>query len=119
VDEARESLDRAEELAERVGAHGALSDIERFRGMVSRAEGALGDAEAHLARAVEIARDAELELEEAEALREMGDLQRLRGRGHEARASLERARELFIGIGADRDAERVAEMLWEDEPVAA
>jgi tetratricopeptide (TPR) repeat protein len=96
-----------------------VSDVERFRGMVSRAEGALADAEAHLHQAVEIAHEAQLDLEEAEALRELGELQRLRGREYEARASLERARELFLGIGADRDAGRVAEMLWEDEPVAA
>lgn len=116
---ARESLDQAERLAARVDARGTLAEVARFRGMAARAEGNLGEAESHFERALAIAREAGRELEEAEALREIGDLRRLLGDEGAAVDALQRARDLFARCGAQADAERVEEMIGPALHIAA
>lgn len=116
---ARESLDRAEQLAAHVDARGTLAEVARFRGMAARAEGGLAEAEAEFERALAIARGAGMELEEAEALREVGDLRRLLGDEEGALQALQRARELFARCDAQADAERVDQMIGEPAHAAA
>lgn len=112
------SLDEAERLAGPLDARGTLADAARFRGMVEVARRDYAAAERHLGRAASLARKGGLELEEAEALREAGDLHRTLGRHRRARRALERSLLLFRRLGADADAARVEAML-EREMAAA
>lgn len=119
MEEAHESLDRAEQIADRMDARDTLSEVARFRGMVARSEGRLGEAEAYLQASLEIAQGAGMALEEAEALREIGELARATGDEERRRQVLERAYRLFVGIGAKQDAARVGAMLEPDLVVPA
>ena len=108
---ARASLDQARSFAARVDARETLADVARFRGMLSAAEGEAEEAAQHFRSALSIARAAGLALEEAEALRELGVFERSRGRHADGRAALQEARAIFVRLGAERDAERVDELL--------
>jgi tetratricopeptide (TPR) repeat protein len=116
--EAAAALDRAEEIAGSIGAAVTLSDVARFRGVLARAVGNPGEAERHLARALEIAEESALGLERAEALRELAELRFAQGAVAAADALARDAEAAFHAIGARRDAERVAELRREGSPVA-
>jgi tetratricopeptide (TPR) repeat protein len=108
---ARETLDRAEAVALRIAEPEVLADVARMRGLLARREGRHDEAAAHLQRSLSIAADAGLELERAEALFEIGALRTETGQGAEARRVLVEAREVFLELGAQRDAQRADDLL--------
>lgn len=108
---ALESLDRAHGIAVQLGDRGTLSDVARFRGMIARRAGDLEDAERQLAEALAVASGADLPLERAEALREIGYLRWEQGSRVEAKQVLAEARSVFLSLGARWDAERVERFL--------
>lgn len=113
LQQALESLDRGHEIASQLGDRGTLSDVARFRGVIARRTGRLGDADRHLAEALAIASDGKQPLERAEALREIGCLRWEQGAEDEARRVLDEARAAFLAVGARWDAERVDRCLSE------
>jgi tetratricopeptide (TPR) repeat protein len=113
VGRARASVERAAEIAGRIAFPELLVEVARYRGMVERAEGDIVTAEAHMRESARIALCAELELERADALRELGTLLAATARPDEAREVLSDAVEIFTGIGAVVDARRVRALLVE------
>lgn len=112
------SIGRAEALAGETGDPVVLSEAARYRGILLCLEGDTVRARAHLDRALAIAAQSQLGLERAEALCELAQLDRKEGRTDAAVAALREARELYLSLGAERDAARAAEMLeeWERTP---
>jgi tetratricopeptide (TPR) repeat protein len=104
---ARETLDVAESLVAPLQVPSTAADIERFRAMLARGAGDLDEAERRLERSIRIAREAGISLAHAEALEELALVRRERGQPHDADAVLTEARDIYLAIGAVRDAERV------------
>lgn len=104
---ARSSLDMAEEVAGRIGARTVLTDAARFRAMALRLEGELEEAEAALARALDLAQEP---LAAAECQEELAHLRAAQGRVEEAIEAAGRAVEGYRALQAERDAGRVEEM---------
>ena len=121
LERARETLDRAEEAAGRTLDREVLADCARFRGILARLEGDHAAAEDFLRRALEMAEEAGLELELAEALGGIAHLRRVQGRPEEARDVLASARRKFVALGARREIARLDQVLaeWDAEDAAA
>lgn len=112
------SLKRAERLAQQVGDLETLSDIARFRAMIARLNGNEEAADRRVNEALRIAVEHGLDLEHAEALEELAVQRHARSQPAAAIFALQRAEQLFRSLGAQRDADRVAEMeqQWEQLP---
>jgi tetratricopeptide (TPR) repeat protein len=110
---ARESLERASELAERVREPEVAAAVQRFHGVIARLEGNLPLAEAHLERARALAAEGGGDLEFAEATGSLASVRALQGRGEEARALLEEGAAIFRRLGALREVGRLEERLRE------
>jgi tetratricopeptide (TPR) repeat protein len=108
---ALESLERAERLASSVGDRAITVEVHRFRGMLERARGRPGDAEAHLRSALLASEAPALAPGRAEVLRELGLLRLDGGDGAAARGYLEEAREAFLRLGARREAAEISGLL--------
>ena len=108
---ARKSLDAAELLATQSKGAGTLSDIARFRSMIARQEGEFDSAEQHITRSLQLAQEAGLALEHAEASEEYACLLAAQGRTQEAVDALRRAQDGFRALGAQRDVARTQETL--------
>lgn len=108
---AKEMLRNAEELARRIGHWGTLADVSRYWGMIAHLEGDLDTTRAHLEHAVATALEHGLEVERAGALEELGRLHQAAGQVKEAAAAFTEARDIFLSLGAVRDAARIDETL--------
>jgi len=108
---ARESLDRAEAVARELRDDGVLTDVERLRGTVALRGGDLARAAEHLERSLSMAEAAGMQLERAQALREIGRLREAEGRREEGRAAYREARETFAALGASLDVLRTDGLL--------
>ena len=113
--EAQASLERAAELAARTGNARAATDACRLRGVVARLEGDLGGAERHVMKALAGAESAQLRLELAEGLEELGRIRLAQGRTPLALSAVRQARDTFRELGARLYAERAAELAEEIE----
>ncbi|HEX2188764.1 MAG TPA: tetratricopeptide repeat protein [Longimicrobiaceae bacterium] len=108
---ARDTLARADEVARRTGSRVGRVEVARLRGAVARGEGDLAAAQRFLDESLALAADGGLELERAEALRELASLRADQGRHDEVRALLSAARRDFARIGAAVEVERTERML--------
>ncbi|HEX8691366.1 MAG TPA: hypothetical protein VF746_02900 [Longimicrobium sp.] len=111
LERARRALDLAEAAAGQVGDRVSLADAARFRGMMARLEGDLAAADAHLARALEIAAAPELARERGAALRELAELRLAQRRRAEALECLREAARVLEGRGAEAEARGARERL--------
>lgn len=109
------SLDEADRHASEFGAASTSATIACLRAAAARLEGDLVRADRHLDRALEIARENDLALAEAEALEELARLRRAQGRLGEASSEAVAAQAIFRRIGAARDAANVTMLLDELE----
>jgi tetratricopeptide (TPR) repeat protein len=105
ADAARRNAAAAERMFEGLGAHFDAADVHRVLALCDRAEGLLGQAEARLTQARELARMTGARLTEAETSRDLGRLYAEMGRLAEAHAALREAVQGFAGLGAAADAE--------------
>jgi putative nucleotidyltransferase with HDIG domain len=106
---ARASLDRAFPVIERMGSRWRLSAAHRLRGVIHREEGDAASSGRHLRHALDLARQAEDRLLEAEACRELALTLLEGGSKREILRHLNRAHRLFSELGARneiRDLER-------------
>jgi len=103
--EARRDVESAERVFHALGAHFDAADVRRVLALCDRADGLLGQAEARLAQARELAKITGARLTEAEAARDLGRLYAETGRVKEAHATLREAAQAFEGLGAAAEAE--------------
>ena len=106
--EARRDVAAAERAFEGLGAHFDAADVHRVLALCDWADGLLGQAEARLAQARELAMITGARLTEAEAARDLGRLYAETGRPTEAQRVLREAARAFEGLGASGDAEATA-----------
>lgn len=106
IEQARETLAKAERAAEAVGDRLALADVERWRSRITELQGDMAAADLHMAQALEWA--AEPSLERAAALRALALLRQTQGRRGEARQAFEEAQALYASLGAEAHARTVA-----------
>ena len=111
ITEARKAMDEAERLASPIRELRTLADIARFRSMIAREENDFRAAEQHVTRSLQLAQEAGLELELAEASEEHACLLTAQGRLREAVDALQRAQDRFRALGAQRDVARTQETL--------
>lgn len=111
TERARETLDRAETIAERIHDAEVLADIARFRGMASRIDGEWDEAGRQLSLSLALTQDAGLEMGHGETLMEVASLRMDQGKPGEARGSLLEARTIFERLGAERDTRKADELL--------
>lgn len=111
LERARGSLDRASELARRIGAASTLATVSRFRGMIAAAEGRLDEAERETRASLATAEAAGLRLARAEGLEALATILERLGRTGEAREALRQALQGYEALGAARDSRRLAERL--------
>ncbi len=109
--EARKALATAERLAGSIREVATLADAARFRSMIAREEGDLEAAAKHVTYSLQLAAEAGLDLEHAEALEEHACLLSAKGQTNEAVATLSEAHERYEALGAKRDAARTLEVL--------
>ncbi|CAN5640646.1 hypothetical protein BH23GEM5_BH23GEM5_09230 [soil metagenome] len=109
--QARKTLDAAEKLARQVNDKATQADIARFRSMIAREEGDLEAAAEQIAYSLQLAVEAGLDLEHAEALEEHACLLSAKGQTNEAVATLSEAHERYEALGAKRDVARTLEVL--------
>lgn len=109
--EANKTLTEAERLASPIRELGTLADITRFRSTIARKEGDFRAAEQHIAHSLQLAKEAGLDLERAEASEEHACLLAAQGRTQEAVSALRRAQDGFRTLGAERDVARTQEAL--------
>jgi tetratricopeptide (TPR) repeat protein len=98
-------VESAERVFHALGAHFDAADVHRVLALCDRADGLLGQAEARLAQARELAKITGARLTEAEAARDLGRLYAETGRVKEAHATLREAAQAFEGLGAAAEAE--------------
>jgi tetratricopeptide (TPR) repeat protein len=103
--EARRDVESAERCFHALGAHFDAADVHRVLAHCDRADGLLGQAEARLGQARELAKITGARLTEAEAARDLGRLYAETGRMKEAHAALREAAKAFEELGAKADAE--------------
>ena len=106
MEQARETLAKAERAAGAVGDRLALADVERWRSRIAALHGDLDAADRHVAQALELAGDPSLE--RAGALRALALLRHAQGRLHEARDAYTQAEALYASLGAEAHARAVA-----------
>jgi DNA-binding CsgD family transcriptional regulator len=100
LDDARPIILWLGERAEALGRPQVVAWAERCRGLLLAAEGDLEEAEDALTEALTAHERQPIAYDRARSLLVMGQVQRRRRRRRAARESLERARELFEGLGA-------------------
>lgn len=103
IEAAQRSARHALALFTRLGALDGLAAAHRFVGVVSREIGDLHQAAANLHRARDLAAEANLPLEQAEALRELALVHEADRRNPDALRCLSDAHRLFLRVQADRD----------------
>lgn len=108
---AREALDRAQAIGTRIQDREVLAETACLRGVLARTEGDYQMADQHLTHSLTLAVEASLELERGGALREIGVLRRMQGKVGQAYTALHQAREIFAGLGAEREVRRIDELL--------
>ncbi len=101
--DARQSVDQALRIFDRLGDTGGKAEAYRFLGMIYRSTGAQALAEARLREAIALATDGRHPLEEAEAVRELALLHQELGRNQEALQNLNAAHRLFRRLSAAAD----------------
>jgi tetratricopeptide (TPR) repeat protein len=106
--EARRDVASAERGFQALGAHFDAADVYRVLALCDRSDGLLGQAEARLLQARELAKMTGARLTEAEAIRDLGRLYAELGRGQEAHAILREAVQAFEDLRATGDAEVTA-----------
>ena len=106
--EARRDVESAERGFHALGAHFDAADVHRMLALCDWADGLLGQAEARLAQARELAKITGARLTEAEAARDLGRLYAATGRAQEAHTALRDAAQAFGGLGAVSEAEVTA-----------
>jgi tetratricopeptide (TPR) repeat protein len=99
IDQALDTIEKAERTAAAVGDRLTLAHAARWRGAIARMGSDLPAAGAHLERALELA--AEPSLERAHILRELALLRDAQGRADEARETYARAGEIFRSLGSE------------------
>lgn len=109
IEQARETLAKAERAAGAVGDRLALADVARWRSRIAALQGDLEAADRHIAQALELAD--EPSLERAGALRTLALLRLAQHRPAEARDAYDRAGALYASLGAEAHARRVADEL--------
>lgn len=109
--EAAAELDRAEPIAQRIGARSTLVDIARHRGVLARLRRDPAGAAEHLQASLELATEGRIGIGRAEATEELAVLREEQGRRDEAIELFETALALFLELRAERDAERVRSAL--------
>jgi tetratricopeptide (TPR) repeat protein len=109
--EARSMLREAEAVAMSTRDESVLSDVWRYRGVMACRERDLDAADRHLAQALSIAAEHNLELAAAEATEELAFLRHQQGRTREAARLLRRACDTFRALRAQRDVARVEALL--------
>jgi tetratricopeptide (TPR) repeat protein len=102
--EARRDVASAERGFQALGAHFDAADVYRVLALCDRSDGLLGQAEARLLQARELAKMTGARLTEAEAIRDLGRLSAELGRGQEAHAILREAVQAFEDLRATGDA---------------
>jgi tetratricopeptide (TPR) repeat protein len=105
TEQARRDIASAERGFESLGAHFDAADVHRVLALCDRSEGLLGQAEARLVQARELAKITGARLTEAEAARELGRIYAETGRVKEAQEALREAAQAFEGLGAVGEAE--------------
>ncbi len=105
--QALKSLNEAEAAASRIEDRAVTAAAARFRARISRLEGDLGIADEYIARSIETARAADLQLEYAEALAELAHLRQSAGAAEEALSIAREARDRFQALGAAREVSRL------------
>jgi DNA-binding CsgD family transcriptional regulator len=106
IEEGRAIMVRAEEAAQAVHSRWTVAAVARARGVLAAAADDLEDAEASLGEAVEVGTAAGDRLELGRSLLALGTVQRRRQQKQAARETLNRALEIFDGLGAPIWAER-------------
>jgi tetratricopeptide (TPR) repeat protein len=101
---ARRNAEEAERMFQGLGVYFDACDVHRVLALCDRAEGQLGQAEARLMQARELARQTGARLTEAEVLRDLGRLYGETGRKTEGVALLREAARAFAGLGARGEA---------------
>lgn len=102
--EAVRTLDEAERIAGEIRDAGVLCEVAHFRGRIARVQKNFNAARRLLDQALERARSENLQLAEAESLREMALLHWDCGRRTEAYSDASEALSLFRKLGASHDA---------------
>jgi tetratricopeptide (TPR) repeat protein len=103
--EARRDAASAERAFESLGAHFDAADVHRVLALCDRADGLLGQAEARLLQARELAKITGARLTGAEAARDLGRVYAETGRVKEAHSTLREAAQAFEALGATADAQ--------------
>ncbi len=106
IEQARDTLAKAERAAESVGDRLALADVQRWRSRIAAMHGDLDTADRHIAQALELAADPSLE--RAAALRGLAQLRQAQGRPDETREAFRQAQALYAVLGAVAHAHKVA-----------
>ncbi|MBW3629209.1 MAG: diguanylate cyclase [Gemmatimonadetes bacterium] len=102
-DRAAEFCDHAFKLARRTNDLRALSELHKHYAIIARETDQLTAAEAHLSRALALARQRDDLLLAAEIAREEAELFWMQGRNHETLRSLNKAHQLFARLHAKRE----------------
>lgn len=112
---AAEVLAEAEGLAQRIGDRRTLSELHRHRGLAARLQRQPELAEKELFRARDLADEAALPLEHAEALEEIAELRWAEGRAGAARIVAGEALRAYQALGVEDHARRIRTALdrWE------
>jgi eukaryotic-like serine/threonine-protein kinase len=105
TEHARRDAASAERGFEALGAHFNAADVHRTLALCDRADGLLGQAEARLLQARELAKMTGARLTAAETARDLGRIYAKTGRMKEAHGALREAAQAFEGLGATADAE--------------
>jgi tetratricopeptide (TPR) repeat protein len=121
LESALDTLSKAEAVAKEVGLPKANAGIARFRAAIARRKGDTKTASRFLSESLVIAAKAGLHLERAEALEELARVRWQEGKGDEATATAREARQVYASLGAEKDSNRVEELLdqWETEQFVA
>ncbi len=102
-EEAIASCDQAIAIVDELGDEVERTEALRWKGCALRHLGRLGEAERAISAALRSARRLQLRLNEAETLRELGEIQLARGAKFDADRSFDAALALFTELGAQRD----------------
>lgn len=105
IENALESLDRAEKAATAVSDRVAMVYTERWRAAIARLQGNFERAELHLSRGLALATGPGVE--RGEILRELAEVRKAEGRIEDARSAFHQARDAFRALGAGTRASSV------------
>lgn len=108
---AEAALDEAGTLALRITDRRTQTEVHRYRGLSARLQRRPEQAEAELSRALELAGEAQLPLEHAEALEEVAHLRWQEGREGAARVLAREALLEYGALGVEHHARRIRRLL--------